>query len=110
MKPSAIFIQTARGSIHDEDSLLEALASGHLAGAGLDVWEAEPPAASHPLLALDNVMSSPHTAGVTRDSRERMAEYAVSQLLDLFAGREPLRPINPEVLPHYRQRFRAILG
>ncbi|WP_416896761.1 MAG: hydroxyacid dehydrogenase [Minwuia sp.] len=110
MKPGAIFIATARGSIHEEPALTEALASGHLAGAGLDVWDEEPPAADHPLLGFDNVICSPHTAGVTKDSRERMAEYAATQLIDLLGGKEPARPVNPEVLPRYRERFREILG
>lgn len=110
MKPGAIFVQTARGSIHDEQALLDALTSGHLAGAGLDVWEEEPPTPDHPLLALDNVLSSPHTAGVSKDSRERMAEFAATQLIALLRGEEPLRPVNPEVLPRYRERFKALLG
>lgn len=110
MKPNALFVQTARGSIHDEPSLHEALASGHLGGAGLDVWEAEPPAADHPLLQLDNVICSPHTAGVSKDSRERMAEFAATQLISLLRGQEPLRPVNPEVLPRYRERFRNLIA
>lgn len=110
MKQNALFIQTARGSIHDESALLQALESGHLGGAGLDVWEAEPPAADHPLLQLDNVICSPHTAGVSKDSRERMAMFAATQLIGLLKGEEPLRPVNPEVLPRYRERFRELLG
>lgn len=110
MKQGALFIQTARGSIHDEPSLHAALASGHLGGAGLDVWEEEPPGADHPLLQLDNVICSPHTAGVSKDSRERMAEFAATQLISLLKGEEPLRPVNPEVLPRYRARFRELVG
>lgn len=110
MKQNALFIQTARGSIHDELSLHAALVSGHLGGAGLDVWEAEPPEPDHPLLQLDNVICSPHTAGVSKDSRERMAEFAATQLISLLKGEEPLRPVNPEVLPRYRERFKALIG
>jgi len=110
MKERAIFVQTARGSIHEELSLFDALNSGHLAGAGLDVWEVEPPVAAHPLLSLDTVISSPHTAGVSKDSRERMAQYAATQLIGLLRGEDPVRPINPEVLPRYRERFSSILG
>ncbi|PJK29685.1 hydroxyacid dehydrogenase [Minwuia thermotolerans] len=110
MKPGALFVTTARGSIHDEAALAEALESGRLGGAGLDVWDTEPPAADHPLLGFDNVIATPHTAGVTRDSRERMAEYAATQLIGLMAGGDPARPVNPEVLPRYRARFREILG
>ncbi len=67
MKPTAYFINTARGGIHDEVALAEALENGKLAGAGLDVWENEPPDLAHPLLAMDNVIASPHTAGVTHE-------------------------------------------
>ena len=110
MKRGALFVTTARGSIHDEAALADALGTGHLIGAGLDVWDAEPPAPDHPLLGFDNVIATPHTAGVTKDSRERMAEYAATQLIDLMAGRDPARPVNPEVLPRYRARFREIIG
>lgn len=110
MKTNALFIQTARGSIHEEASLVDALSSGHLGGAGLDVWEEEPPKPAHPLLQLDNVICSPHTAGVSKDSRERMARFAATQLITLLKGEEPLRPVNPEVLPRYRARFRELVG
>jgi len=110
MKKGAIFITTARGSIHDEQALTDALASGHLSGAGLDVWEIEPPAKDHPLLKMDNVIATPHVAGCTADSLENMAQYAASQLLDLLDGKPPLRPVNPEVLPLFEKRFKTILG
>ncbi len=67
MKPGAYFITTARGGIHDEQALADALAAGMLAGAGLDVWAKEPPEPDHPLLRFDNVLVSPHTAGVTHE-------------------------------------------
>ena len=69
MKPEAYFVTTARGFIHDEAALAEALAAKRIAGAGLDVWEDEPPPPDHPLMQFDNVLLSPHTAGVTRESR-----------------------------------------
>ncbi len=65
MKPEAYFITTARGGIHDEAALADALAAGRIAGAGLDVWETEPPDPDHPLLRFDTVVASPHIAGVT---------------------------------------------
>ena len=75
MKPGAIFITTARGGIHDEAALMAALQSGHLAGAGIDVWDQEPPPLDHPLLAMDNVFATFHTAGVTHEARRNMATH-----------------------------------
>jgi len=105
MKPGAIFISTARGGIHDENALQAALASGHLAGAGLDVWETEPPAHSHPLLALHNVIPSYHIAGVTHEARRNVATMAAEQILCLMAGQRPARMINPEVWPRVLERL-----
>lgn len=110
MPKGAILISTARGGIIDEPALVEALESGRIAGAGLDVWEEEPPAADHPLLAFDTVIASPHTAGVTVDSRATMARYAATQLIDLLDGRPPTRPVNLAVAARYRERFNEILG
>lgn len=109
MKPGARLVATARGFIHDEDALYQALKSGHLAGAGLDVWDLEPPGPDHPLLSLDNVITSPHTAGVTRDSRERMARYAATQLIDIFDGKDPVRAVNTAVLPVWQERVQGFL-
>ncbi len=74
MKPGAYFITTARGFIHDEQALARALRDKKLAGAGLDVWEQEPPPADHPLLEFDNVIVTAHTAGVTKEARIRMGQ------------------------------------
>jgi D-3-phosphoglycerate dehydrogenase / 2-oxoglutarate reductase len=110
MKPGAYFITTARGGIHDEMALAEALAAGKLAGAGLDVWEKEPPDPAHPLLRFDNVLVSPHTAGVTHESRQNMGRYAAEQILGILDGKCPPRLVNPEVWPAYCERFERILG
>jgi D-3-phosphoglycerate dehydrogenase len=110
MKKRAVFVNTARFGIHDEAALRGALESGHLAGAGLDVWQREPPPKDHPLLALDTVIASPHVAGVTEDSRCRVAQFAAEQLLGIFAGERPPRLINPEVWPRYLERRAAVLG
>ena len=110
MKPGAFFITTARGGIHDEPALVEALASGHLAGAGLDVWDVEPPVPEHPLLRFENVIASPHTAGVTRESRRNIARIAAEQVLAILDGRRPPRLLNPEVWPRYAERFAAAFG
>ena len=110
MQPHAYFITTARGFIHDEAALLEALRNKAIAGAGLDVWSKEPPPADHPLLQFDNVLASPHTAGVTREARINMGKIAAEQLLDAFDGKRPPRIINPEVWPDYARRFERTFG
>lgn len=110
MRRGAVFVTTARGSIHDEAALHEALLSGHIAGAGLDVWAKEPPRPDHPLLSHPAVIASPHTAGVTHESRERVARMAAEAFVDAAAGRAPPRVLNPEVLPRYRERWAAAFG
>src|SRR6202012_4046557 len=110
MQPHAYFITTARGFIHDEDALLEALRHKKIAGAGLDVWAKEPPPPDHPLLQFDNVLASPHTAGVTREARENMGRIAAEQVLDALDGKRPPRIINPEVWPAYVKRFEKAFG
>ena len=86
MKKSAILINTARGGIINETDLYEALYSGSIAGAGIDVFEKEPPDREHPLLTLPNVVLSPHCAGVTRESLVLMAQIAAQNVLDAFDG------------------------
>jgi len=110
MKPDAYFITTARGFIHDEDALADALRAKRIAGAGLDVWEDEPPPHDHPLMAFDNVMVSPHVAGHTIEARENMGRIAAEQVLEILDGKKPTRLINPEVWPAYRARFEGIMG
>jgi D-3-phosphoglycerate dehydrogenase len=110
MKKGAIFISTARGGIHDELALAEALESGHLAGAGLDVWEVEPPASDHPLLASDKVIASFHTAGVTHEGRRNVARMAAEGILQVAAGLLPPRLVNPEVEGAWRARCARVLG
>jgi D-3-phosphoglycerate dehydrogenase len=110
MQPHAYFITTARGGIHDEAALAEALTAQQLSGAGLDVWEEEPPPSDHPLMRFDNVVVSPHNAGITRQSRHNIAKIAAEQVLDILDGKKPPRLLNPEVWPIYRERFARILG
>ena len=99
MKPSAYLVNTARGGIVDEAALYDALSSGKLAGAGLDVFAQEPPTVPCPLFELPNVIIAPHVAGVTREAVERMSEQTARNLLSALDG-EPIRQnvINPEVL------------
>ena len=110
MKPTAYFISTARGGIHKEDELAEALERKLIAGAGLDVFWEEPPPLDHPLLRFDNVIATPHHAGITDEARHAMAEAAALQWIEIFAGRRPPRLVNPEAWPRYAERFERILG
>ncbi len=110
MQPHAYFITTARGFIHDERALAEALRSKQIAGAGLDVWDKEPPAAAHPLLQFDNVIASPHTAGMTREARANMGRIAAEQLVMTLDGKRPPRIVNPQVWPAYAERFEQTFG
>ncbi|MCP5154911.1 MAG: 3-phosphoglycerate dehydrogenase [Ectothiorhodospiraceae bacterium] len=110
MKPSAYFVNTARGGIHDEAALAAALRAGQIAGAGLDVWDHEPPALDHPLLHLERVVVSPHTAGVTHEARTNMATGTVAQIVDLLAAKRPPRILNPDAWDRYADRHAQILG
>ena len=99
MKPSAYLINTARGGIVEEKALHQALVAGKLAGAGLDVFEQEPPPMGHSLFALPNVIMAPHVAGVTREAVDRMSEQTARNILSALDG-VPIRQnvINPDVL------------
>lgn len=110
MLPHAYFITTARGFIHDERALAEALRTKAIAGAGIDVWDKEPPPADHPLLQFDNVIASPHTAGVTRQARANMGKIAAEQLIMTLDGKRPPRIVNPQVWPAYAARFERTFG
>ncbi len=79
-------MNTARGGVVDEAALIAALREGRLAAAGLDVFEDEPPAPDNPLLSMDQVVLSPHVAGLTAECAERMAVSSVQNVLDFFAG------------------------
>ena len=99
MKPSAYLVNTARGGIIVEAALHEALVSGKLAGAGLDVFEQEPPPPGHALFELPNVVIAPHVAGVTREALDRMGEQTARNMLSALDG-EPIRQnvVNQDVL------------
>lgn len=96
MKSGSYFINTARGGIVDEDALVGALRSGHLAGAALDVFAEEPVGLDHPLLAMENVIGTPHCGGETTTTMRRGVEMAIDQLEQCLAGTRPSRLVNPE--------------
>jgi D-3-phosphoglycerate dehydrogenase len=99
MKPGAWFVNVSRGTLVDEPALHDALSSGHLAGAGLDVFRREPVQDDNPLLTLDNVVLTPHTAAATDEGWNRMSVAAVRNALDGINGRpDQTVVVNPEAL------------
>jgi lactate dehydrogenase-like 2-hydroxyacid dehydrogenase len=93
MKPTAVLVNIARGEVVDEAALAEALSSGRLFAAGLDVYEREP--VVHPaLLAAPSAVLLPHLGSATRDTREAMGRLATENLLAVLEGREPPTPVN----------------
>lgn len=98
MKPTAYLINTARGGLVDQRALTEAVRTGAIAGAALDVLETEPPGPGEPLLDLPNVVCLPHIGTATTQTRRRMRELAVRNLLAVLAGETPPTVVNPKVL------------
>jgi len=96
MKPAALLLNTSRGGVVDEAALCRALTMGSIAGAGLDVFEREPPLGS-PLLALENVVLTPHCAGTSRESVPRAALMAARSVAAVLAGQQPPSSVNPQV-------------
>ncbi|GAC1655274.1 MAG: hydroxyacid dehydrogenase [Candidatus Dormibacteraceae bacterium] len=94
MKPGAILINAARGPIVDTDALIEALGSGQLGGAGLDVYAVEPLPADSPLRSMENVFLSPHAGGATIEAEERLLEVVGANLLRVLDGEEPINIVN----------------
>ncbi len=95
MKRGAFLLNMARGVLVDEEALLAALDAGQLAGAGLDVFDPEPPGPASALRTHPNVIATPHVASLTNEGRERMERMAIERLLDFFAGRRPENVVNP---------------
>lgn len=95
MKPSTILINTARGALVDELALIDALRNGEIAGAGLDVFETEPPDPANPLLRMPNVVATPHALPRTWESGARTSAMIVDGVKALLAGRLPANTLNP---------------
>ena len=110
MKPSAYFINTARGPIVNQDDLVRALQSGAIAGAGLDVVEPEPLPLDHPLIEMENVILSPHALAWTDDLYDLNGAMACESLLALFRGEIPKYPVNREVIEteEFQARLRGM--
>jgi len=102
MKPTAYFINVARGPIVDETALIAALSAGRIAGAALDVFEQEPVDAQNPLLGMDNVILTPHSLCWTDECFGNMAATGLQSIVDVAHGRKPQFVVNPEVLAHPR--------
>ncbi len=96
MKPSAFLINTARGEVVDEQALYKALTQGWIAGAGLDVYKEEPPK-FRALIELENVVCTPHSAGLSREASYAMAMETVKKIIAYFSGKIPENVLNPEV-------------
>jgi phosphoglycerate dehydrogenase-like enzyme len=88
----------------DQDALVEALRDGHLGGAGLDVYDPQPPMPDNPLLGFDQVVLTPHVASFTREGRRRMGMTVVDGVLSALRGEQPLYLANPEVWPRRRRQ------
>ena len=93
MKPTAVFVNAARGGLVDEEALCHALTTGEIFAAGLDVYDPEPPDPANPLLSLPNVVLAPHTGSASVASRAGMARVAVENVLAVLAGQAPQTPV-----------------
>ncbi len=102
MKKGALLVNSSRGGLLDEQALARALESGQVGGAGIDVFDPEPPEAGNPLLSAPNAILTPHAAALTRECVVRMAVLAVQRVLDVLDGFLPENVANPEVLRQER--------
>jgi D-3-phosphoglycerate dehydrogenase len=105
MKPGAIFVNTARGGLVDQDALLDALDSGRLHSAGLDVTDPEPLPSDHPLLHRDDVVVTPHVASGTGAGKRRIVRMAFEQVMQVLGGERPTHLRNPDVWESVTRRL-----
>ena len=105
MKPHALLINVSRGPVIDDEALIEALREGRIGGAALDVFSTQPLPPDHPYFGFDNVIITPHMAGITEELMMRMGVGAAGEALLVLANKLPVNLRNPEVVEHYRRRF-----
>lgn len=105
MKPGALLVNVSRGPVIDDAALIEALSSGHVGGAALDVFVTQPLPRDHPYLGFDSVIVTPHMAGITEESMMRMGIGAIEEALRVLAGELPVNLRNREAVDAYRRRF-----
>ena len=103
MKRTAFLINTSRGPVVDEGALIKALQEGRIAGAGLDVFEKEPIDSGNPLLKMESVVTLPHVGSATEATRRAMVDLAAENVLAVLQGKQPLTPVNPEVLSRLKR-------
>jgi D-3-phosphoglycerate dehydrogenase len=104
MKRTAFLVNVSRGAVIDEPALVDALRQRRIAGAALDVYETQPLPPDHPLLSLDNVLLTPHSAGLTAESMARMSHGAAEEVLRLLKGERPVNLVNAQALDALQQR------
>ena len=105
MKKNALIINTSRGEVLDENSLIRALKEGRIGGAGLDVVYPEPPGTANPLFQMDNVILTPHIAGWSSEALSRFLNKAANNLLNALMGKLPESLVNPEAVPKWKARI-----
>jgi D-3-phosphoglycerate dehydrogenase len=103
MKKGAILVNTGRGATVDTEALVWAVQSGHLKGAGMDVFDKEPVTQDHPFTKVDGILLTPHIAGSTEEALERTAVETAQQVIDVLAGKRPPHLVNPDVWDRRRQ-------
>ncbi|MEO1104054.1 MAG: NAD(P)-dependent oxidoreductase, partial [Pseudomonadota bacterium] len=107
MKPGAILVNTARGGIIDTDALIEAVSSGHLRGAAMDVFETEPLPADHPFTRTPGIVLSPHIGGATEEALVRTAMETAQQVVDVLSGHRPPHLVDESVWDRRRHAVEA---
>lgn len=110
MRPGALLVNTSRGPVVDEVALAAALRDGALGGAGIDVYESEPPAAGNPLFGVENAILTAHTASLTVESARQLALSAATQVLATLGGVRPANLVNPEVWERRRGAPGAVVA